>query len=84
MSPARHKKPPALDLHGRTTDEIFDLMDQHITKYSYTPKVKIIVGKGTGAVKSKALEYLKMGKYPWKYETVCGKINEGCLIVDLD
>ncbi|MCY4512447.1 MAG: Smr/MutS family protein [Bdellovibrionales bacterium] len=80
----RHKKYPVLDLHGYTTDEIFNLMDQHITKYSHSPKVKIIVGKGTGAVKKKAVEYLKLGNYPWKYETIYGKINEGCLIVELN
>lgn len=84
MPRSHNKKPPVLDLHGRTTDEIFDLMDQHITKYSHTSKVKIVVGKGTGAVKRKALEYLKMGNYSWKYETVYGTINEGCLIVELD
>lgn len=84
MPRRRQKKYPVLDLHGHTTDEVFNLIDQHITKYSHSPKVKIIVGKGTGAVQKKALEYLKMGNYSWKYETVYGKINEGCLIVELN
>ena len=77
------KKTPVLDLHGRTKDEVFDLMDQYITKRSGMPEVKIITGKGTGAVRKKTLEYLQMGNYPWKYETIHGRINEGCLIVDL-
>ena len=81
---SRQKVRPVLDLHGRTTDEVFDLLDRHIMKHSHVSEVKIIVGRGTGAVRRKALEYLNLGKFPYKPEIVSGKINEGCLIVELE
>ena len=81
---SRQKVRPVLDLHGRTTDEVFDLLDRHIVQHSHVSEIKIIVGRGTGAVKRKAIEYLNLGKFPYKQEIVSGKINEGCLIVELD
>ena len=77
------KSTPIIDLHGHTTDEIFDLLDQFIRKYKNQEQVTVIVGKGKGIVKNKVLEYLKMGHYPWNYENIRGQINEGALIVDL-
>ncbi|MCB0378329.1 MAG: Smr/MutS family protein [Bdellovibrionales bacterium] len=76
---------PTLDLHGKTTDQIFDLVDAFITKHQNKARVCIIPGKGTGKVKSEVLRYLKLGGYPWEYQTLeNGQKNPGSLIVILD
>ena len=77
------KKIPTLDLHGCTTDEVFNLMDQFITDNNHHPELLVIVGKGQGLLKQKTIEYLKGGHYPWRYEKVYGFENKGALIVDL-
>ena len=77
------KKIPTLDLHGCTTDEVFNLLDPFITKHSQHPELRIIVGKGRGLVKNKTIKYLKGAHYPWRYEKVRGIENTGALIVDL-
>lgn len=82
MPPAK-KKPPSLDLHGRQTDEVFDLIDRFVTKHDSSRELLIIVGKGRGLVKKTAIEYLRRGGFPWRYETAHGKENQGALIVDL-
>ena len=74
---------PHIDLHGRTKDEVFDLLDQFIRKHENQEQVIVIVGKGKQIIKKKVSEYLKMAHYPWSYEKVRGIINEGVLIVDL-
>ena len=79
----RHSQAPAIDLHGRTEDEIFDLLDQFIRKHQNQEQVIVIVGKGRGIVRKKVLEYLEMAHYSWSYETVRGIFNEGALIVNL-
>jgi DNA-nicking Smr family endonuclease len=77
------KKIPTLDLHGCTTDEIFNLLDPFIMKYKNYSELRIIVGKGKGLVKRKTIKYLKGAHYPWRYERVHGIENTGALIVDL-
>lgn len=76
---------PTLDLHGKTTDEVFDLVDQFITKHQNKSRVRIMPGKGTGKVKAELMRYLKLGGYPWEYETLPnGQKNTGSLILILD
>lgn len=77
-------KIPSIDFHGRTADEIFDLLDHFIRKNKDQKQVIVIVGKGRGVVKNKVLEYLEMAHYSWSYEKVRGQINKGALIIDLD
>ena len=79
----KKKQIPKIDLHGHTADEIFDLLDGFIRKHKHQEQVIAIVGKGRGIVKNKVLEYLKKAHYPWSYEKVRGKTNEGALIIDL-
>ncbi|MCB0412978.1 MAG: Smr/MutS family protein [Bdellovibrionales bacterium] len=76
-----------LDLHGKTTDQIFDLVDSFLTKNVKAGKKQVCImpGKGTGKVKSTLLDYLKKAGYPWEYEkSPSGKSNEGSLIIFLD
>ena len=76
---------PTLDLHGRKVDEVFDLVDRFITQHSNKDRIKIMPGKGSGKVKAELLRYLKLGGYPWEYETLdSGKKNTGCLVIILD
>ena len=74
---------PAIDLHGYTTDEVFDRLDQFIRIHKDQEQICVIVGKGKGLVKKKVLEYLKMAHYSWCYEKVRGITNEGALLVDM-
>jgi len=77
-------RPPTLDLHGKTTDKVFDLVDQFIMKHQNKARVCIIPGKGSGAVKKELLKYLKLGGYPWEYETLAnGGKNTGSLVVHI-
>lgn len=85
MATKKRKPAPLLDLHGRTTDEVFDLVDQFISKNHSKDRVKIMPGKGSGKIKAEVLRYLKLGGYPWEYEQLDnGSRNTGCLIVILD
>ena len=84
---ATHKKrnQPSLDLHGRKVDEVFDLVDKFITQNHNRSRVKIMPGKGSGKIKAELVRYLKLGGYPWEYETMgSGNKNTGSLIVILD
>ena len=68
-------------------DEVFDKVDAFIMKHqrSGTRRIKIMPGKGTGAIKKELLRYLKLGGYPSQPETMDnGKKNPGVLIVFLD
>ncbi len=78
---------PTLDLHGRTTAEVFDLLDEFLRRESDrgTSRVRIMPGKGTGKVREVALDYLKKAHYPWQFEKLdSGAKNEGVLIVFLE
>ena len=77
------RKIPSIDLHGKTQEEVFDLLDSFLRKNANQALVLIIVGKGKGLVKKKTLEYLKQARYSWKYEKVKGFINEGALLVEM-
>ena len=72
-----------LDLHGLTEEEVFDYLDRFIRQNSKEEELLIIVGKGQGIIKQKAIEYLKMCQYKWKNSIDHGKENEGALIVEL-
>ena len=85
------KKPntslPTLDLHGRTTDEVYDALEAFIGREvaRHSQRVRIMPGKGTGKIKAVVIEYLKQAHYPWQYETMAnGNKNEGVLVVFLD
>lgn len=85
MPGKKNKKLVTLDLHGRRTDEVFDLVDRFLTQYAHLEQVKIMPGKGTGQVKTELLRYLKLGGYPWSYETLPnGNKNTGCLVIHLN
>lgn len=74
----------SLDLHGFKTDEVFDAVDKFIRKAEGLGhhRVRIIHGKGTGKVKEKVLEYLRMAGYTGKPEPLAnGNMNEGALLV---
>ncbi len=84
MATKKKRQAPTLDLHGRTTDQVFDLVDQFIMKNQNQDRIKIMPGKGSGKVKAELLRYLKLGGYPWEYETMDnGKKNTGCLVIIL-
>lgn len=77
---------PSLDLHGFKTDEVFDALDKFLRKAeaSGANQVRIIHGKGTGKVKEKVLEYLRMANYTAKPERLAnGGVNDGSLWVFL-
>jgi dsDNA-specific endonuclease/ATPase MutS2 len=78
---------PTLDLHGRTTDEVFDAMEDFINRENQrgTPRVRVMPGKGSGKVKAVVTDYLKRANYPWHYERLAnGQNNEGVMIVILE
>lgn len=76
---------PTLDLHGYKTDEVFDAVEAFLSRYAEAKQVRIMHGKGTGAVRAKVLEYLKLARYPSRPERLAnGQVNEGVLIVFMD
>ena len=74
---------PTLDLHGKTTEEVFPLLDHFILKNQSAGSALIIVGKGRGLVRQKTIEWLKEAQYPYQYERIRGVENIGALIIDL-
>ena len=77
-----NKKAPTLDLHGFKTDEVFDAVEAFLAKHSNSKQVRIMPGKGTGKVKAKVEEYLKLARYPWSPERLPnGQSNDGVMIV---
>lgn len=85
MKTKKKKSYPTLDLHGKTVDQVFDLVDKFITQHRNKDRIKIMPGKGTGKVKSELQRYLKLGGYPWEYETLeNGNKNTGSLVIILD
>ncbi len=76
-----------LDLHGYSTNDVEAAIDKLLVRVAKTnlKKVRILTGKGTGAVRQVAIKYLKLAGYQWSYEKLPnGKTNEGCLVVHLD
>ncbi len=76
----------SLDLHGFKTDEVFDAVEVFLKKAQTknVNRVRIIHGKGTGKVKEKVLEYLRMAQYTAKPEVLAnGAKNDGALIIFL-
>jgi len=75
-----------LDLHGCQADEVWDKIDRFLqgSNSNSLKKVRIICGKGKGVVKKEAVSYLKAANYPWQYETLNGRKNEGVLIIFLN
>ncbi len=71
---------PSLDLHGYKVDDVPGAVDRFLHQHASrgTPQVRIITGKGTGAVKKKTLEWLKLGGYHHKAE------NEGSLLIFME
>ena len=64
---------PTLDLHGFRVDDVYDALDRFIrdAEAKGHERVRIITGKGTGKVRDKAMEYLRIAHYAPKAE------NEG-------
>ena len=61
-------KIPTLDLHGFKTIDVWDALEAFLSKNSSVGKVRVMPGKGTGAVKAQVVDYLKRANYPWSYE----------------
>lgn len=75
-------KIPTLDLHGFKPEDVFDAVEAFLQKHGNRPQVRIMPGKGTGKVKAKVIEYLKLSHYPWSHERLPnGSTNEGVMIV---
>ncbi len=75
-----------LDLHGCVAEEIPDKVDQFLTQAQKAGlhRVRIMTGKGKGIVKKEVIAYLKLGKYPWDFETNARReTNEGVLVVKI-
>lgn len=81
----KNKAAPTLDLHGFKTDEVFDAVEAFLAKHQSAKQVRIMPGKGTGAVKAKVEEYLKLARYPWRPERLDnGKVNDGVMVVFME
>jgi hypothetical protein len=75
-------KLPTLDLHGFKKDDVFDAVDRFVMKNQNAQKIRIMPGKGEGTVRNELIRYLKLGNYPWSYETMDnGSKNGGSIIV---
>lgn len=77
------KRYKTLDLHGLKDEEVFNRLDRFIRQHSEEEEVALIVGKGRGVIKRKAVEYLEMCHYKWRYSRDHGRENRGSLIVEL-
>jgi DNA-nicking Smr family endonuclease len=87
MGKPKPKSLPTLDLHGRTTDEVYDALETFIARENGrgTPRVRVMPGKGSGKVKAVVVDYLKRANYLWSYEKLPnGQNNEGVLVVYLE
>lgn len=70
-----------LDLHGYDIDDAIDALDRFLYRSTKEPKVKVMTGKGTGAIFKAVTEYLAKGNYKWQFELVNKQPNKGVLIV---
>lgn len=71
---------PTLDLHGYVVADVVDAVDRFLVNCQKkgVHKARIITGRGTGAVRKAALDWLKRGGFPYSNE------NEGSFVVHLD
>ena len=78
-------KLPTLDLHGYKVEDVFDAVDAFLQKHSGKKQVRIMPGKGSGKVRSRVIEYLKLANYPWSFERLPnGASNEGVIVVHME
>lgn len=78
------KNTPSLDLHGRSKDEVFDLLDAFLREHESREQVLVIVGIGRGLIKKEALKYLEQIGLSWRHERdIRGLENPGALVIDL-
>jgi len=77
--PPKGQSMPTLDLHGYKVADVIDAVDRFLVQNQKrgTYKVRIITGRGTGAVRKEALDWLKRGGFPFSQE------NEGSYFVHL-
>lgn len=81
----RSSNVPTLDLHGYKAEDVYDAVEAFLQKHAQRPTVRIMPGKGTGKVKAKVAEYLKLANYPWSFERLPdGSANEGVMIVYME
>lgn len=71
---------PTLDLHGYVIADVVDAVDRFLVSCQRkgVHRCRIITGRGTGAVKKAATDWLKRGGFPFSPE------NEGSFVVHLD
>jgi dsDNA-specific endonuclease/ATPase MutS2 len=85
MGVNKSAKVPLLDLHGFRTDDVFDAVERFLRRHESAAKVRIMPGKGSGKVKERVIEYLRLAGYPWSFERGGdGRGNEGVLIVHME
>lgn len=86
MKGNKNQKPaPTLDLHGYKVEDVFDAVEKFLTQHTSKNQVRIMPGKGTGKVKAKVIEYLKLANYPWSPERLSnGQTNDGVMIVYME
>lgn len=75
-----------LDLHGKTVEEIWSLVDRFIRQAQDAglSQVRIMTGKGSGKVREETLRALRFGKFPHRPEPLKhGKVNDGVWIVSI-
>lgn len=70
-----------LDLHGYDIDDAIDALDRFLYRSTQEPRVRVMTGKGTGAIFNAVTDYLKKGNYQWQFEMINKKPNKGVLIV---
>ena len=84
-SSGKKENAPTLDLHGFKTEDVFDAVEAFLRKHEHRPKVRIMPGKGTGKVKAKVIEYLRLARYQFADErSPNGDANEGVLLVYME
>ena len=68
---------PEINLIGKTVDEALSLLDKYLDDayLSHIPKVTVIHGRGTGALRNAVHSFLKKSKYVKEYRV--GGFNEG-------
>lgn len=86
------KRVPCLDLHGYAVADVADAVDRFLVQSQNKglKQIRIMTGKGTGAVKKAVESYLRQGGFPFSEERqpstgkAQAKTNSGVLLVHLD